>query len=116
MKLPNGVLAIVEQEKIIEYLLNAAHPDNGGKAAFFLSLGFDREDWQTVAQAFRQLALLADVSSRVESRHGQKYVVDGRMETPSKRSPLVRTVWIIDRGLDTPRLVTAYPHEDHELT
>lgn len=112
MKLPNGALAIVEREKITEYLLNAAHPDNGGNTAFFLSLGFDRSDWQTLAEAFRKLALVEDVIGRVESHHGQKYVVDGRMETPSKRFPLVRTVWIIDRGLDTPRLVTAYSHED----
>lgn len=116
MKLPNAALAIVEREKIAEYLLNAAHPDNGGKAAFFLSLGFDRNDWRALAEALRKLALDADVTSRVESRHGKKYVVDGRMETPSKRSPLVRTVWIIDLGLETPRLVTAYPHEEQERT
>ena len=35
VKLPNIVLAVVEREKITEYLLNPAHPDNGGKAAFF---------------------------------------------------------------------------------
>ncbi len=116
MKLPNAHLAVVEREKITEYLLNAAHPDNGGKAAFFLSLGFDRNDWRTLAEAFRKLALDTDVTSRVESRHGQKYVVDGKMETPSKRSPSVRTVWIIDFGLETPRLVTAYPHEEQERT
>ena len=32
---------IVEEEKITEYLLNSAHPDNGGKAAFFQKLGFN---------------------------------------------------------------------------
>jgi len=111
MKLPNAHLAVVEREKITEYLLNVAHPDNGGKAAFFLGLGFDCIDWQTLAEALRGLALVAHVTDRVESRHGQKYVVDGRMDTPSKRSPLVRTIWIIDRGLDRPRLVTAYPYE-----
>ena len=65
-------------------------------------------------EAFRKLALTADVATWMESRHGQKYIVDGSMETPSKRSPSVRTVWIIDHGLDTPRLVTAYPHEEQE--
>jgi hypothetical protein len=114
VKLPNGALAIVEREKITEYLLNAAHPDNGGKAAFFQTLGFASDDWQVMAEAFRKLALAGDVTVRVESRHGQKYIVDGRMETPSKRSPLIRTVWIIDHGLQAPRLVTAYPHEQQE--
>jgi len=40
MKLPNAERAVVDREKIEEYVLNAAHPDNGGKAAFFLALGF----------------------------------------------------------------------------
>ena len=32
MKLPNAENAVVEREKIADYLLNPAHPDNGGKA------------------------------------------------------------------------------------
>jgi len=34
MKLPNAEQAVIEQEKITDYPLNPAHPDNGGKAAF----------------------------------------------------------------------------------
>lgn len=56
MKLPNSDAAGIAQEKIRDYLLNAAHPDNGGKAPFFLSLGFQREDWSALAIAFRELA------------------------------------------------------------
>ncbi|MDA1276056.1 MAG: hypothetical protein O2960_18725 [Verrucomicrobia bacterium] len=33
MKLPNAPQSLVSKEKIADYLLNAAHPDNGGKAA-----------------------------------------------------------------------------------
>ncbi len=32
MKLPNAAQAVVTRGKIADYLLNAAHPDNGGKA------------------------------------------------------------------------------------
>jgi hypothetical protein len=56
MKLPNAHLALAEQSKIIEYLLNPAHPDNSGKALFFQSLGFRPEEWQVLADAFRKLA------------------------------------------------------------
>ncbi|HVU27152.1 MAG TPA: hypothetical protein VHG71_05380 [Verrucomicrobiae bacterium] len=35
MKLPNADKAIVERDKIENYLLDASHPDNGGKAQFF---------------------------------------------------------------------------------
>ena len=49
----------------------------------------------------------------VESPHGIKYIVIGRIETPSGQSPGVRTVWIVDKGNDKPRLVTAYPGEEN---
>jgi len=112
MKLPNAHLAIVDREKIADYLLNPAHPDNGGKAKFFLGLGFTVEQWQLFAEALRTLAGSSPVMERVESRHGTKYIVIGRIETPSGGSPSVRTVWIVDTGNDKPRLVTAYPSEE----
>ena len=109
MKLPNAHLAIVEQGKITAYLLNAAHPDNGGKAAFFEMLGFYEADWPTLAAALRKLADAGEVARSVESAHGKKYIVDGWIEAPSGKSSMVRSVWIVDRGLVAPRLVTAYP-------
>ena len=36
----NAHLAVVERHKVVGYLLNSAHPDNGGKARFFESFGF----------------------------------------------------------------------------
>jgi len=56
MMLPNGNLATVDRDKIVEYLLNREHPDNGGKAEFFVALGFCSDDWHTLATAFRSLA------------------------------------------------------------
>jgi hypothetical protein len=59
-----------------------------------------------------KLAGTAEVSKSMESPHGRKYVLDGRIESPSGKAPVVRTIWIVDRGQDTPRLWTAYPHEE----
>jgi hypothetical protein len=112
MKLPNAHLAIVDREKIVDYLLNPAHPDNGGKAKFFLGHGFTAEQWQDFAEALRRLAGSFPVIERVESQHGVKYIVIGRIETASGRSPSLRTVWIVDKGTNKPRLVTAYPGEE----
>jgi len=112
MKLPNAHLAVVAQEKICGYLLNAAHPDNGGKATFFLALGFSPDNWPVLAAALRQLAETTDVTKSMTSPHGQKYVLDARIESPKGKTPVVRTIWIVDAGQDTPRLVTAYPHEN----
>jgi hypothetical protein len=112
LKLPNAHLALVERVKIVEYLLNASHPDNGGKAPFFIALRFERDDWEIFAPALLQLALVSTVSQNMETIHGKKYIIDGTIETPSSKSPIVRTVWIVERGEDAPRLVTAYPHEE----
>ena len=72
MRLPNARLAVIDREKITEYLLNPEHPDNGGKAAFFVALQFSGNDWDTFGNALRRLALTADVTERMETVHGKK--------------------------------------------
>ena len=83
MKLTNAHMAIVERVKIQDYLLNATHPDNVGKAAFFAGLGFDPDNWQVLAAAPRNVAQNHLVKMSVASPHGQKYVLEGRVETPN---------------------------------
>ena len=112
MKLPNTDKLVVEREKIADYLLNPAHPDNGGKAEFFGKLGFRREDWETLATALRALAQTAEVAGSAASPHGRKYVIVGRIESPGGKAARVQTIWIVDKGLDVARLVTAYPRKD----
>jgi hypothetical protein len=112
MKLPNSDKLVVEREKIADYLLNPAHPDNGGKAEFFAKLGFRREEWEVLAAALRVLAQTAEVTSHAKSSHGRKYVIVGPIESPTGRPVAVKTIWIVDKGLDGARLVTAYPHKD----
>ena len=114
MKLRNAHLAVVERQKVIDYLLNAAHPDNSGKAQFFESLGFSNAEPERLAAALRAVAENGDVVEDVHSVHGEKYVVEGWLSahTEESRQRLVRTVWIIDQGRDAPRLVTAYPGKE----
>jgi hypothetical protein len=109
MKLPNAEKAVVEREKIEDYLLNAAHPDNGGKAAFFEGLGFRRDQWETLATALRMVAALAETAQIMDSPHGRKYVILGMIQSPGGKSAIVQTIWIVDTGLAVARLVTAYP-------
>ena len=112
VKLPGSHLAVVEKEKILDYILNETHPDNGGKAAFFFEIGFTRDDWQNMLIALQRLALTAKVSGKIDSQHGIKYILDGRITSPSGKKPVVRSIWIVDRDQSTPRLVTVYPHEE----
>jgi hypothetical protein len=109
MKLPNAEQAVVEREKIADYLLAASHPDNGGKAEFFARFGFRRDEWKTLADALLKLAREADVLNSSVSTHGEKFVIVGRIETPSGRPATVQTIWIMDTGAAAARLVTAYP-------
>ncbi len=110
LKLPNAERAVVEHEKVADYLLNASHPDNGGKAAFFEELGFRRAEWQILGKALRELARQAEVAQTTASPHGQKYVIVGQIKSPIGKAADVQTIWIVDKGWDVARLVTAYPH------
>jgi len=110
-KLPNANLVVVDRSKVVEYLLNREHSDNGGKADFFIGMGFNPIDWELFAATMRLLALSAVVSSTMESSHGKKYIVDGTIHGPHCIERLVRSVWIVDTGETIPRLVTAYPWE-----
>jgi hypothetical protein len=67
MNLPNTAEAVVEAEKLTGYLLNPADPDNGGKAPFFLALGFHTDDWPTLPRAFRRLAARSPVTRRLRN-------------------------------------------------
>jgi hypothetical protein len=78
VKLPNAANAIVEHNKIADYLLNPAHPDNGGKAVFFEELGFRGPQPEILAEALRRLAREAEVTQAQTSPHGQKYILSDK--------------------------------------
>ena len=111
MNLPNKDQIVVEREKVRDYLLSPSHPTGKGKAEFFTAMGFHREAWEVLADALRQVARDRPVTKSMTSPHGQKYIVDGELATPNGQRPLIRTVWVVDAGRETPRLVTAYPKE-----
>ena len=111
MKLPNADKLRVDREKITDYLLSTTHAEGTGKAEFFTAMGFRQEEWQVLADSLRQVAQEFPVTKSMTSPHGRKYIIDGMLQTPSGQVLIVRTVWIIDTGTDTPRLVTAYPKE-----
>ena len=55
MTLPDVDHVIIEEVKVVDYLLDAAHPGNGGKAAFFAKWGFTAANWSALAQASRDM-------------------------------------------------------------
>jgi len=87
MQLPNRANAYISPKKLREYLLSDTHPVGRFKSKVFTSAGFTEHNINSLREGLLAIAYTNGV--REESQ--------------------VRTVWIIDRGEDTPRFVTAYP-------
>jgi hypothetical protein len=107
--LPNSGGAFVEPEKLTEYLLNPDHPVGGDKAAFLYRFGFRVFAWQVLRVALITHARSARVVTVRATPYGTHYTIEGQLETPDARNPLVRTVWSIDNNDRRPRFLTAFP-------
>lgn len=98
-------------EKITDYLLSETHAVGKSKARYFRSHGFDDESAGQLANGLLAIARSAQVTFSEKSPYGTKYVIDGDLETPKGVMILVRTIWIVEKGQNTPRFVTACPIE-----
>ena len=109
MLLPNAERVLIDTGKLVDYLLNPSHADNGGKAAFFIAWGFSPTRPEVLDGALRDMIARTEVAQQVKGAWGIKYVVQGALDSPRGRTPIVRTIRIVDAAHDAPRLVTAYP-------
>jgi hypothetical protein len=109
MQLPLGGRAEVDPRKVRDYLLSDAHPIGRSKAKFFRGVGFNEVTADLLVAALRSMASTQEVTETLATAHGVKYVLIGETETPSGRRIRLRTIWIVDRGRERPRFVTAYP-------
>jgi filamentous hemagglutinin len=107
MELPELNNAYIETAKITAYLLS--EENSSGKSAFFTAFGFTAAQPETLRQALLAHAQEHDIRRISETVHGTKYIIEGELPTPSGRTPLVRSIWIIDAQQSAPRFVTAYP-------
>src|SRR3989338_9289733 len=103
MKLPDENRAFIPKTKLIDYLLSETHATGKFKAKFFRNLGFDETNADLFEESIRKLAQFNDIKEESSSLYGKKYVIDGKVDTPSERHILVRTVWIIEKGQKRPR-------------
>ncbi len=109
MRVPSLEHAVVPVAKIVDYLLSETHPDGRHKARFFQALGFSISDWQRLERALRQHLSDHEVASVERSPFGTRYAVEGIIEAPDGRSPLIRAVWFIRNDEESPHFITAYP-------
>jgi hypothetical protein len=108
-RLPGADAALVEERKVLGYLLNLAHQEGGPKARFFLGRGFSLGAWGDLAAALVAHARENEVTDVSESRFGTNHEVTCRLRTPDGRDPCIITVWEVRAG-GPPRLITAYPN------
>ena len=105
----NAKDAKVDVSKIVDYLLATEHPVGGSKARYFLGFGFSRDRPEQFVQALRSHVYGNPVVEKSDSAFGSKWTVEGPLECPDGRAPIVQSVWILDIGSEIPRLVTAFP-------
>jgi hypothetical protein len=109
MKLPNIIEARVAQAKITDYLLSFEHEDGRSKADFFTRFGFSASQWLVMTAALKEHAQANDVTRVEDSPFGKRYVIEGVIETPDGKTPLIRSIWFIGHSDTSPQFVTAYP-------
>ena len=109
MRLPGADRAIVEPNKVREYLLSLSHPVGAPKALFFLRLGFGRSNGHLLRDELLRIARENEAQLVSAASYGRKFAVEGMLEGPWRKRALLTTIWIVERGDDRPRLVTAYP-------
>jgi len=109
MKLPNREKAYIPSAKLGCYLLSETHPVGRFKAKVLFAAGFDTSDVELLEQALLDIADKQELIDIIPFQYGTKYVISGDICSPTGSIIPMVTVWTIDIGHDSPRLVTAYP-------
>jgi hypothetical protein len=102
--------AIIEPVKLRDYCLSSEHPRGKHKARVFQSaLGLTRKDWRLLARAIRENLTEVEWVADDADEFGRRYHVDMNVEIMG-RSAMVRTLWIVRRGEEFPRLSSCFVH------
>ena len=108
MKIPGAEHAVLDANKVRDYLLSPEHRIGSAKARFFAQFGFHQRNWTVLRDELYRFAQ-QEAELGGATQFGQKYVVLGTIEGPSGYVARLVIVWIVLNGEDFPRFVTAYP-------
>ena len=109
LKLPNAENAVIETEKLSEYILSSTHPVGRFKATVFRKLGYSASNWREFERNLRELILTNNALEVEASQYGRKFIVEGSLSGLTGDPMQIVTIWFILKGEDIPRFVTAYP-------
>jgi hypothetical protein len=108
MKLPNGERAQIDDQKLLGYALNPAHPAGKQHARLFdRLLGINLANADVLRQALIDAARDGEAIAGKASRYGTKYEVRFEM-TGTRGRYNVLSVWIVPTGSLIAHLVTVY--------
>ena len=110
MRIPGADGAIIDREKIVQYLLNLDHPDGGSKAAVLARAGFSAARPEELEHALRTQHLSMAATRGKLSAYGEKHVIVGPLTGPADRV-MIRSIWIVRYGERVPRLITLVPEK-----
>lgn len=108
MPIPNADRAVVDIRKLRDYCLNPLHDEGKHKARLFSAVGITTDDAEELRDILLQVVRTYEAQLGRRDAYGQRYIMDFPLERLSKRI-MIRSGWIIEHGLDTPRLTTCYP-------
>ncbi len=105
--LPNAATVQIADSKVRDFILDASHVDNNGRAEFFLGVGFTQQQWDVLRDALVADPLNNAVFRVTQTGFGTRYRVRCRVVSPDSRNPCIDTVWVIDQGNTAPCFITA---------
>lgn len=108
MLLPAGEQAIVDDGKLLDYVLSSTHPIGRHHAELFERLlGITGANYQLLKEQLLRAAATVDVEAGQPSQFGQKFQMRFAVRGPLG-TRLVLAVWMLDEGQAFPRLITCY--------
>lgn len=108
MLLPAGEQAVVEDAKLLDYVLNPEHPVGRHHAGLFERLlGITRVNFELLKEQLLQAAVSVGVEAGQPSPFGQKFEMRFPVRGPLGTRPVL-AVWMHEQGQASPRLITCY--------
>lgn len=100
---------VISKAKLTEYCLNEKHPKGVPKAiAFEKYLGYNKDSYDKLDNLIRQNIVTATYRDRGGNTQGHRYEASFFVEDLQGRRIMLVTGWIVDKGTNYPRLITAY--------
>jgi hypothetical protein len=109
VRIANAERAVIDQRKIIDYVLSTDHPSGRNKARVFKStLGLAADQGDILTAALRRAVLRDDAVETSTDEFGQRYRIDFDM-SHSGRSARIRSAWLAPAdGASGPHFLTCY--------